>query len=329
MSTTTTSSSSLHPIRRRPRICKTCLSCRASKVRCDRNLPCGNCVKRDFTCSYSNEPQPPPPTTSLASLQQQQQQLPSHQVQRPRVPFPTPATATATTTTPSSSVVPSVRVTPDRNPRYTNDNDDDDDNGDDDNGSSSGDDDYADSQEESLSDNVSISQAEWDDIHSKMGAMEQILASLHSLFEAHSGRCRKPLPVNGVETSSTEHQQQRQQQWQSSPHSEDAYRGSNPLKPSAIHIGSRSALVDIQDKSKRSDDTTSRALPKDDLLAELALGNQSVAYPFVDLWSSDPFTFNIVAVCEVLPVDEQCYRYVVLFFFFFSLFTGLSLGQPY
>lgn len=66
--------------------------------------------------------------------------------------------------------------------------------------------------------------------------------------------------------------------------------------------------MDIFNKSKTSDDTA-RALPKDDLLAELALGNQSVAYPFVDLWSSDPFTFNIVAVCDVLPVDMQCHRY--------------------
>ena len=318
MSTTTTSSSSLHPIRRRPRICKTCLSCRASKVRCDRNLPCGNCVKRNFTCSYSNAPQPPPPSSSVASQQQQQQSL-LQQVQRPQVPVFTTDTAAATTTTPSSSVVPSVGITPDPGPnnRYSNENDDDDD---DDNGSSSGDDDYADSQEESLSDNVSISQGEWDDIHSKMGAMEQILASLHSLFEAHSGRRRKPPPGSAVETSSLEQQEQQHhhhhhhQRQQSSPH-EDTYRGSNPLKPSAIHIGSRSALVDIQDKSKKSDDTTSQALPKDDLLAELALGNQSVAYPFVDLWSSDPFTFNIVAVCEVLPVDEQCYRYVAFFFF--------------
>lgn len=77
------------------------------------------------------------------------------------------------------------------------------------------------------------------------------------------------------------------------------------LKTGAVHLGSRSALVDILDKSKRSEDMA-QALPQEDLLAELALGNESAAYPFVDLWSSDPYTFNIAGVCAVLPEDQSC-----------------------
>lgn len=88
--------------------------------------------------------------------------------------------------------------------------------------------------------------------------------------------------------------------------SEGVY-GSNVLTTGTVHLGSRSALVDILDKSKGSEDTA-QALPQEDLLAELALGNESVAYPFVDLWSSDPYTFNIAGVCAVLPDDVQCRR---------------------
>lgn len=322
------STGAAYSVRRRPRLCKTCLPCRASKVRCDRKEPCTNCAKRNFTCSYSRAPlstvaplpSPSPLNPTTAHHQQRQQQ----ELAQP--PY--------STATPSS--VPSVRFSPDKNtsqrynyntptnvtttPSHG------------DNGYSGvySRNEYADSQDSlssSSSDPVNISQAEWDEIHNKMGTMEHILASLHSLFRSHSGRRKRPNPPrqedndNGEETTRGETQQK--------PHpnfvSRTAGYRSNPLKSGPIHIGSRSALVDILDKSNKSDDTA-RALPKDDLLAELALGNQSVAYPFVDLWSSDPFTFNIAAVCSVLPTDEQCHRYAVFLFLMIlhTLIDGLG-----
>lgn len=142
---------------------------------------------------------------------------------------------------------------------------------------------------------IDISQAEWDEINTKMVAMEQILGSLHSLFQAHSSRRR-------VEEGPAERRH--------SIRSEGVY-GSNVTKTGPVHLGSRSALVDILDKSKDSEDAA-QALPQEDLLAELALGNESAAYPFVDLWSSDPYTFNIAGVCGVLPDDGQCGRLVVV-----------------
>lgn len=141
---------------------------------------------------------------------------------------------------------------------------------------------------------MTISQNEWDEINSKMSIMEQTLSSLNSLFHSHSrttvARDEPDEPKKAPEGVSV---------------SAEGIYGSNALKTGDVHIGSRSALVDILDRSKGSEDTA-HALPKDDLLAELALGNESAAYPFVDLWSSDPFTFNITAVCAVLPDDEQC-----------------------
>lgn len=235
-----------YPIRRRPRECKTCLPCRASKVRCDRNVPCGNCTKRNFSCSYGR----PPPENNPNST----------------------AAATPLQSTFISTIIPSSAHS-----ALTYD------------GSYPTDHPSSTSADPDLSDVIDLSQAEWDEINLKMATMEQTIGSLHSLFQSHSAR--KPREHETVDC-------------RSSTRSAGVY-GSNVLKTGAVHLGSRSALVDILDKSKISADTA-QALPQEDLLAELALGNESAAYPFVDLWSSDPYTFNIAGVCAVLPEDEQC-----------------------
>lgn len=147
--------------------------------------------------------------------------------------------------------------------------------------------------QDGLPDIVTLSQEEWDEINNKMQTMEQILASLGSLFHTH-----------GARKAADPRSERFQTEEDASPASEGIY-GPTTLKTGSVHIGSRSALVDILDKSKVSEDTA-QALPKEDLLTELALGNESAAYPFVDLWSSDPYTFNIAGVCNVLPDDEQC-----------------------
>ncbi|KAJ5653196.1 hypothetical protein N7490_000199 [Penicillium lividum] len=243
-----------YPIRRRPRECKTCLPCRASKVRCDREDPCGNCVKRNFTCSYGR-----PPSTNPSAP------VPLHTSSTPLQPsFASPAIAPSYTYSQQDTSY---------------------------NGPSSGTSDDHD-QDLDLPEVIDISQVEWDEINSKMAAMEQILGSLHSLFDSHSHK----------------RSEDRSMERKNSTRSEGVY-GSNVLKTGAVHLGARSALVDILDKSKNSEDTA-QALPQEDLLAELALGNESVAYPFVDLWSSDPYTFNIAGVCSVLPDDDLCWRFV-------------------
>lgn len=273
-------------------------------MRCDRNVPCGNCVKRNFTCSYSQAPLSTPGAPTIPPQPPLPQSLPHHLLQlHPQAPH------SAVNVTPSDSSVPSARFTPDQS-RYQHGNcrvgaD----------GEGFAEDDEEGNEDED-EDTVTISQAEWEDIHTKMGAMEQILASLHSLFQSHSGRRRKEadLPPPPSTSSSPASSVEESPPAEAGEEKGDSLQVGNIFRPNpllkkgTIHIGSRSALVDIFNKSKTSDDTA-RALPKDDLLAELALGNQSVAYPFVDLWSSDPFTFNIVAVCDVLPEDVQCRRY--------------------
>ncbi|RJE27530.1 Transcription factor [Aspergillus sclerotialis] len=234
-----------YPIRRRPRECKTCLPCRASKVRCDRNLPCSNCVKRNFNCSYGR---PPPNPFRLSTAE------PTGPATTSEPSFPSRGDLN-----PSSSSNVNSRTSPERS-----------------------------------SETVTISQNEWDEINSKMSLMEQTLSSLNSLFQTHSTRAV-------ARGESAEPRKPSEEVYGSG----EGIYGSNALKTGDVHIGSQSALVDILDRSKGSEDIA-QALPKDDLLAELALGNESAAYPFVDLWSSDPFTFNITAVCAVLPDDGQC-----------------------
>ena len=248
-----------YAVRRRPRECKTCLPCRASKVRCDRNVPCGNCVKRNFACSYGR----PPPTRILGSSALT---APSTPLQYPSLVSPgaPPAYAPLNPHLDNS-------YAPDRPSGASDDAD--------------------------VSEMIDISQAEWDEINTKMVAMEQILGSLHSLFQAHSSRRR-------VERQPAERKG-------SSTRLEEGVYGPNVLKTGSVHFGSRSALVDILDRSKGSEDAA-QALSQEDLLAELALGNESAAYPFVDLWSSDPYTFNIGGVCSMLPDDEQFQRSVVI-----------------
>lgn len=234
----------MYRIRRRPRECKTCLPCRANKVRCDHNAPCGNCVKRNFTCSYGRPPLQPPVyshTSWTASSSPSQTQSSA---------LPYPGHGASFVDQPSGA---------------------------------------ARDQQDDLPEVVHISQAEWDEIKAKMAAMEQVVGSLHSIFQAHPGP--KPRDRQSDESSRVR---------------EISVRLEGVYGPK-VHFGPRSALVDILDKSKRSGDMA-QALSRDDLRADLVLGNESAAYPFVDLWSPDKFTFNITDVCGVLPDDEQCHR---------------------
>ncbi|KAL4958540.1 hypothetical protein BDW69DRAFT_190837 [Aspergillus filifer] len=79
----------VYPIRRRPRECKTCHQCRASKVRCDREVPCSNCVKRGFNCTYGRPPPalvPPRPS----AIPQENLAAPASVSAAPQIRIPPP-----------------------------------------------------------------------------------------------------------------------------------------------------------------------------------------------------------------------------------------------
>ncbi|KAL2872536.1 uncharacterized protein BJX67DRAFT_11605 [Aspergillus lucknowensis] len=246
----------VYPIRRRPRECKTCQQCRANKVRCDRNMPCSNCIKRDFNCTYGR----PPPALPVVAK-------PSNTFEGD-IPFASP--------TPKGSapqfILPSSHTTGNHDVLSATDS----------------------PLDDSSSDMVSISHIEWEEINSRLRDMEQVIGSLKSLLRMHSTQLRcLPDPRSDAFAGGRD---------QSSSVQNSRY-GSPTIRTGSIHIGSRSAFVDILAKSKNPSDP-----PREDLLTELALGNKTSSYPFVDLWSSDPVTFNIGGVCSVLPPDDQCLK---------------------
>ncbi|KAL4917167.1 hypothetical protein BDW62DRAFT_184283 [Aspergillus aurantiobrunneus] len=246
----------VYPIRRRPRECKTCHQCRASKVRCDRNVPCSNCVKRRFDCTYGGRP---PPLVSRAAPEN----------------FVSP---TALGSVPQVHALP-THSTSNQDVLYDADS----------------------GFDGPSSDTVSISPFEWEELNTKMHEMAQIIASMKSIVQAHSYPAQpRDLTTPGSDVFASEIDQSSSQQNRS-------IYGSTTLKTGSVHIGNRSALHDILDKTKSSIGPA-QALPRDDLLGELALENDNSGYPFVDPWSSDPLTFNIGRVCDVLPDDHQCLK---------------------
>ncbi|KAL4987119.1 hypothetical protein BDW68DRAFT_114567 [Aspergillus falconensis] len=249
----------VYPIRRRPRECKTCQQCRASKVRCDRNVPCSNCLKRGFNCTYGR----PPPT--LISP-------------RPSIAPESFAVPTALGSAPQVHIQP-VYPTITQDVLYTADS----------------------GLDDSSSDTITISPVEWDELNTKMQEMAQVIESMKSIVQAHS----RPPPQRKL-TNPLSDAPGGGLGW--SPSMQSNIYGSTTLKTGSVHIGNRSALHDILDKTKGSAGPA-QALPKDDLLAELALENDNAGYPFLDLWSSDPFHFNIGNVCDVLPDDNQCLKF--------------------
>lgn len=284
-----------YPIRRRPRECKTCLPCRASKVRCDRNVPCGNCVKRNqpANCIYGRPPpdsQPAAATTTTPTATStdapQLQYAQQHISQSPArsASFNAHSDAPANPREPYPSLPASLRP---HNAAPVS------------------------------SEPISLPQEEWDQICSKVTAMEEIIDSLYKLVRLNNQsslprepqRSSQPPPPPPPSSSRplAEVEREREREREPSPQPQTVY-GPSALDPDSVHVGSRSALADILENSRVSDEI-SQALPKGDLLADLALGNESAAYPFVDLWSSDPFNFNIAGVCGVLPDDQQCCRY--------------------
>ncbi|KAL5343819.1 hypothetical protein BJX70DRAFT_393241 [Aspergillus crustosus] len=248
----------MYPIRRRPRECKTCHQCRASKVRCDRNVPCSNCVKRGSNCTYGR---PTPGPQTVAS--------------RPSITSENFPTQTAPGSTAPQFYPPLAHPPTDPDALQAADS----------------------SFDDPASDTVSISPFEWDELNNKMRDMAQVIASMKSIVQAHSipPQSRKftdpRSDVSSVDIGR-------------SPSVQESIYGPTTLKTGTVHIGNRSALHDILDKTKSSAGPA-QVLPKGDLLGELAMENDSSGYPFVDLWSSDPVTFNIAGVCDVLPPDDH------------------------
>lgn len=77
------------------------------------------------------------------------------------------------------------------------------------------------------------------------------------------------------------------------------------------HLGSRSVLAYMMalGRSQTTQDAA-KTLLEENILPKLGLDNESVTYPFIDLWSSGLSVQDVHGLCQALPDDALCREYV-------------------
>lgn len=242
--------------KRKARQPKACYPCHARKVRCDRQLPCTGCVRRDHAelCSYER---------------------PSSRRRAGVVPGVEGQLAEAGTPAAVAGVSPGAVPI----------------------GSSS-------SDAAAVGGNVvMIATDEWLRICERLRAADERDRRDRQQFgEVEDG---------GVVDGNPGHQQTLDDGFDPANDQSNMNRAApgvyapNEFGGGTVHLGSRSVLAYILANPSLSRDAAA-TLAEGGILPKLGLDNESATYPFVDLWSSDPATFDVDAVCAALPEDEFC-----------------------
>ncbi|KAL4794954.1 hypothetical protein BDV19DRAFT_178247 [Aspergillus venezuelensis] len=271
--------------KRKAREPKACYPCHARKVKCDRNLPCDGCVKRDHAelCSYERPSKrrvgDMGPAVGAGYMDGPAAAIPivaaggrlsgdpgttlsDGSIRLKQEPGTGPGTATGMSM--SSTTHPSPAV-PAANGR------------------------------------VSISREDWDNVRTRLKEMEATLANMRAGLD----KANEEGVASGstLETGSVQSADASTRSKGASPEREGIH-APNTLGEGTVHLGSRSVLAYILNNKSGSDQL--QALLEGGILPKLGLDNESATYPFVDLWSSDMSTFDISAVCCALPGDQQC-----------------------
>ncbi|EDN02574.1 conserved hypothetical protein [Histoplasma mississippiense (nom. inval.)] len=238
--------------KRKAREPKACYPCHTRKVKCDRNLPCDGCVKRDHAdlCSYER---------------------PSKKRQIATAHAFAPAVVTSSATSNGG---------PAGNPRIS----------------------PTDLQigAPSATGKVMIPKEEWDTVCAKLKEMENMISALRMGLEQTESGQAVPSTIPSASSAS--------RSGDNFPDREGIH-ASNELGNGTVHLGSRSVLAYLLGRSGSSQEA-SQALLEGGILPKLGLDNESATYPFVDLWSTDTSTFDLGAVCAVLPDDDQCKMFI-------------------
>lgn len=257
--------------KRKAREPKACYPCHARKVKCDRNLPCDGCIKRDHAdlCSYER---PVKKRTAAAAAVTSGSAAP--QTFR-NSPVGGPASAAERVDDASIRVKQEPGLSNRANPVAS-----------------------ASASAAAGNGRVSIAREEWDNVRNRLREMEKTITNLRvGLDRAEEG--------NGsvLETGSVQSGDASTRSKGASPEREGIH-AANTLGEGTVHLGSRSVLAYILNNKSGSDQL--QTLLEGGILPKLGLDNESATYPFVDLWSSDMSTFDISAVCSALPNDQQC-----------------------
>lgn len=128
--------------------------------------------------------------------------------------------------------------------------------------------------------------------------MEATISNLRMRLEKADDGQGSNLETGSVQTGDTSNRSKN-----TSPEREGIHTA-NTLGEGTVHLGSRSVLAYILNSKSGTDQV--QALLEGGILPKLGLDNESATYPFIDLWSSDMSSFDISAVCNALPSDQQC-----------------------
>ncbi|RDW92984.1 putative C6 transcription factor [Aspergillus mulundensis] len=258
--------------KRKAREPKACYPCHARKVKCDRNLPCDGCVKRDHAelCSYER------PSKRRVGMGMETGYLDG------------------------AAGIPPVTAGPAGGARLSVGGE---------TGISDGS--VRLKQEPGMSSQaspasggrVSIAREDWDNVRTKLREMEQTLAIMRAGLDKANEDGGGMASASTLETGSVQSADASNRSKGASPEREGIL-APNTLGEGTVHLGSRSVLAYILNNKSGSDQL--QALLEGGILPKLGLDNESATYPFVDLWSSEMSTFDISAVCCALPSDQQC-----------------------
>ena len=221
--------------KRKVRDPKACYACHRRKVKCNRELPCDSCVKRDHPelCSYER-----PSKRRRIALSTQ---LPAQDGDESKSPV--------------------TQSGP----------------------------------------NVTVPKEQWDRINTQLQQLRD------QLNEGQPEPADEPVEtgyqernVNNVSRSSEDAER------------EGIYAPTNQM--GTMYLGSRSVLAYMMGlgRSKSTQDAA-RSLLEENILPKLGLDNESVTYPFVDLWSTDTSIKDINGLCSAIPDDNLCREYVQYF----------------
>ncbi|CEN60415.1 Putative Fungal specific transcription factor domain protein [Aspergillus calidoustus] len=269
--------------KRKAREPKACYPCHARKVKCDRNLPCDGCVKRDHAelCSYERPSKRRTTADTGASAY-------TDGVGAEVGPGPGHGFGLGPSGgTPFGGTGAGVSL------------------GD---GVGFGDGHVRLKQEPGMSNQaspamsggrISIAREDWDNTRTRLKEMEQMLATLRAGLD----KANEEGQTSTLETGSVQSGDASTRSKGASPEREGIH-APNTLGEGTVHLGSRSVLAYILNNKSGSDQL--QTLLEGGILPKLGLDNESATYPFVDLWSSDMSTFDISAVCYALPTDQQC-----------------------
>lgn len=252
--------------KRKAREPKACYPCHTRKVKCDRQAPCDACVKRDHADLCTYERPSKKHQIALHSYHEQNAPLSN---QAPQYQQLQQQQASAPQREPLDVGPRSARPSISEFPYEFNAP-------------------------------VSIPRQEYDDLRSKLRDMEQTISSLRHRLDANS-------PSSEALATPASHIKDDMMSDDNSTSTSTGMVGihaQNDLGGGTVHLGSRSVMAYILGKSSSSQDAVS-ALLEENMLPKLGLDNESVSYPFVDLWSSNS-SYDMRAVCAVMPDDSQC-----------------------